>query len=816
MSRVTLIECQPRRPDGTVETLRLVDRSPRAAAYLDEQWLPLVTELPAFEMAIGFDGQRFGAAPTPQIGALAFALAPEIRAAAGWVWRDAPVTIRQADWPVDGSNPPDGAFTLTSVCNASAFSSGEGVARVELIDKGQLLRVPVAPLRFGSTGIALLDAAAAARDRQAGQVVPIAFGRVLNLPGLLVDRANNIWLFAARPAASVQAFYDGGVPFTLGSARANLAALQGTAPAAGTVDWCLNAGGLLLARPADRPVYPFTCDATFGSAALGDIATAIVGGRLAFRAGVIAALNGLGLGDCGLYIDDETTVAEALDRLLAGLGRAWMVRTDGTVDVVTVQWDSPAASFAAHQRHAPRRLQTILPTGRRQLGYARNNRVHGESEIARILLATDLTYADGTPIEALKPAQAGANLTAPNAANRWRQSRMEGNRDYGVIFNPFFLAIPFADYGEFQGMRFFKAEATATAAGQEISIGTIPSSAPWFRLTPGERVLFQARVEVAGAAADSWSLELWGFQADNVTQAPIGSLTGSARFIGSGMVGFEVDVPSWCVAGRGELRAYSDSAGPLQVALSEPMISSVVPGQTLRPPFTPGPNASNGADVTGQNTALDTANVGGVPAGNVITDIGTAQATANSKARTFSGSATPVGANPGDYWAIPGEQRLRRLSDAYVWEVQLEFIANARTSFTPSMPGSSTFTSLGTATLGVGPNGTVQVSASISYQPTPGLGAVSGALELAIYWRPVPGSGGWTQIGATAVGSIASRGPDIAPGEPGESTPGSVTIVRNPPAPASVSNQEFMIMGRRTGTAMGAIDTPSAIISWVP
>jgi hypothetical protein len=421
VSRTTLIECQPRLPDGTVMTLRLVDRSPRAAAYLGAQWLPHVVELPAFETAVGFDGDRFGAAPAPQIGALAFALAPEIRAAAGWVWRDAPVTIRQADWPIDGSNPADAAFAITFTATASQISVDDGVARVELIDRGQALRVPAAPMRFGASGIALLDAAAAARDRQSGTVVPVAFGRVLNLPGLLVDRVNNIWLFAAQapggPAAtSVEAIYEGGLAFTPGTARANLAALQASAPAAGTADWCLNAAGLLLARLPDRPVYPITCDATFGSAALGDVFAGIIGGRLPIWAGEPAALDALGLGECGLYIADETSVAAALDQLLAGLGLIWKVRSDGLVRAFRLQWDTPVLRAASHQRHAPRRLRTILPAGRRQLGYATNNRVHGDGEIARILLADSLAYADGTLIEALKPAQPGADVTAANTA----------------------------------------------------------------------------------------------------------------------------------------------------------------------------------------------------------------------------------------------------------------------------------------------------------------------------------------------------------------------------------------------------------------
>jgi hypothetical protein len=696
MSRTTLIEIQPRRPDGTVETLRLVDRSPRAAAYLGAQWLPLVTELPGFEMAIGFDGQRFGAQPSPQIGALAFALAPEIRAAAGWVWRDAPVTIRQADWPINGSNPADGAFATVWTGNAASFSSDSGAARVELIDKGQLLRVPVAPLRFGSTGIALLDAAAASRDRQAGQVVPVAFGRVLNLPGLLVDRANNIWLFAARAAASVQAFYDGGVAFTLGSARASLAALQGTSPAAGTVDWCLNAGGLLLARPADRPVYPFTCDATFGSPALGDVAFDIVGSRVPFAA-LPVPLNSLGLGDCGLYIDDETTVAEALDRLLAGLGIYWKVRTDGTIDARRLQWDTPVASFAAHQRHAPSRLQTILPTARRQLGYATNNRVHGEGEIARILLATDLAYADGTPIEALKPAEAGADVTGSNTS---ANSNALGGNSAGSVLGAIVAAQEAA------------ADAQATADGK---IDTF----------------FQPEMPAAGSIGDLW----------------IDSNDGN--------------------------RLYRHNGTTFVLAEDQRIGAALL--------------AAAGA-----------------------------QATADGKVRTFYGAATPVDPDLGDLWAIPGEQRLRRFNGAG-FDVIVEFIANARTSFTLAMPASGSFTQIGIATLGVGPNGTTQISATIDYSPSPGFGAVSGAIELTVDWRPVPGTGAWTQIGGAQLGSTASRAPDLVPGtEPGDVTPGSVTIVRNLAGPASVANQEFRVNGRRTGTALSGFGTDDAVVSWVP
>lgn len=197
---------------------------------------------------------------------------------------------------------------------------------------------------------------------------------------------------------------------------------------------------------------------------------------------------------------------------------------------------------------------------------------------------------------------AGANVTAPNAANRVPFSRMEGNQGYGVLYNPSSLA-NVVDYGEFQGLRFFKTTATATAAGQQISIGNAPHTTPAFKLTPGERVSVQARVEVAGAAAASYHFVLWGFEIDGVTQAVIASVSGGVNYIGGGVVSFFVDVPAWARQGRLELYGYSSGAGSFQVAISEPMVSGAVAGQTLHPAFTPGPNAKDGADVTAQNTA---------------------------------------------------------------------------------------------------------------------------------------------------------------------------------------------------------------------
>ncbi len=397
MSRVLLFECSPRRPsDGVVVPVRLAWKSPGPANHLGQQWEPVVESPPQFVSAIGFDGREFGAAPLPQVGEMSFALTDRTRNAAGLVWKNAAVVMRSAPWPVGGGNPLAGAFTTIWTGAADSITAAGGLARVALVDAGQVLRAPVLTAKFGSTGIAMLDSADAVRDRAADALVPAAWGRPLSVPGSLIDRTNGIWLFSGRPATAVAAFYDGGAAFTLGVARASLAALIANTPAAGAVDYCLDASGCFIARPWSAPTFPFTVDATFGAVRAADIASAIVSARggPAFTAGTVAAFNTLHGADCGLYLDDDTTIDKALDRIFTGLGAFWRLRSSGTIDLRRVGFATPALTVAAHLRGSPDRKRIIVPTGRRSLGYARNNKVHSEGDIAAIVQFDDVGGAN--------------------------------------------------------------------------------------------------------------------------------------------------------------------------------------------------------------------------------------------------------------------------------------------------------------------------------------------------------------------------------------------------------------------------------------
>jgi hypothetical protein len=410
MGQITLAALHPRRvADGVVETLRFQHNGPRPR-YLGEAWRPGLVSLPAFEQDLAFDGGRFGQGSTPQVGQLAVALG----AAESWpalVWPGALVELRAAPLGPGGVDPGDGAFGAVRRCRVEQISVAEGAATLTLIDDSRDLNRPVIARRFGTTGVAALDGADLV-DRR-GQPVPTGWGRLFSVPGLLIDRADNIWLFLDRPSTSVAAFYDGGAPFTLGTARASLAALKATVPAAGAVDYCLDAGGLTLARPWTAPTYPFTADLVSGPLTAAGIAAAIVAARttLPFAAGTVAAFDALYPADCGLYVDDERTIGTALDQLVAGLGGYWRMTSANQLLLGRLAPAAPVLTVPAERIVSLSRQRIVMPTRRRAVGWGRNNRVHGDGEIATILLAGDVSYQDGTPIEALKPAEAASDVT---------------------------------------------------------------------------------------------------------------------------------------------------------------------------------------------------------------------------------------------------------------------------------------------------------------------------------------------------------------------------------------------------------------------
>lgn len=190
-----------------------------------------------------------------------------------------------------------------------------------------------------------------------------------------------------------------------------------------------------------------------------------------------------------------------------------------------------------------------------------------------------------------------ADLVEPGNANRVPFSRMEGGRGWAVLFNPVPLGTAL-EYGtSLRGFSFFAVDASPTASSQQISIGNSTTKA--FKVFEFERLSVQARVSISGTATGTWSLEFWSYEADGVTGSGtvVASGTDQPTYLLGLKEGF-VDVPANRAFGRLELRFTSSSSGSVEIGIAEPLVTGAALLQVEHAPFSPGPNADDGADVT--------------------------------------------------------------------------------------------------------------------------------------------------------------------------------------------------------------------------
>jgi hypothetical protein len=108
--------------------------------------------------------------------------------------------------------------------------------------------------------------------------------------------------------------------------------------------------------------------------------------------------------------DDSTTVASMIEELLGNSSLLWLLGDTGEIVLREWAWSAPVATGISQ---SVKRTATYRPVATRKLGYRRNERVMARGDLAAIVLATEVAYLDGTPIESLKPAEAGATLGAP-------------------------------------------------------------------------------------------------------------------------------------------------------------------------------------------------------------------------------------------------------------------------------------------------------------------------------------------------------------------------------------------------------------------
>ncbi|KQM23121.1 hypothetical protein ASE73_02540 [Sphingomonas sp. Leaf24] len=453
MALTVLVEARPMRADsGVPVVVHLAGLGSRAYTHANvHDWWAGVVAAPRFTSLLGFGQRGWTGGAIPTTGAITFSPSDRARidALAGLVWTDAEITI----WTGDDALA-DPVWTTELAGTVAGVTVRDGSMTITVADLSNRLNGPIATGRFaGSGGI---EGGAEARER----IKRRSFGACWGVEARLIDKAANIYEVGdpARPLSAIDAVKDRGRsgPLTVvGWAGSIVATFEALKTAVAPQDGAAVAPSIACLKWYTQPSAPLTVDLR------GEIGTdyvdtvAEIAERIAAEAGLptvdVSAATAIRPGQAGLHVDgDGETFAQALDRLLLRASLLWLLEPAGAVRLAPIGYATGAPIVEAIEAA---REASYKPVTRLVLGYRRNHRVHNDGEIsATVPEGGGGTYADGTPIEELRPAQRGADVTGNNTAAALFGQGALATKDTLANGGPHLTG--FGDLSRFFGIRF--------------------------------------------------------------------------------------------------------------------------------------------------------------------------------------------------------------------------------------------------------------------------------------------------------------------------------------------------------------------------
>ncbi|ARR52046.1 hypothetical protein HY78_00510 [Rhizorhabdus wittichii DC-6] len=418
MALVTLIEATPWiAATGAPQTIRLAGGGRRAYDHLGyADWRAGIVEVPKFKSELGFGADGWTGATMAQNSDIRFHPSdPAVLAdLAALFWNGCPVTVKSGD---DDLAAPIWSTEFTGTI-ANVAEEG-GALTFSVVDNSKKLDVPVTDARFAGTGGIEGDIGVEGRLKRR------SWGRCWNVECRSLLAAYNIYE-VGDPAFRLQAI---DTVKDIGRAADNVILLGWKGSIAATLAALMDAdvpeGGAVVAPS-------IACVRWWTQAILltADIRGEIAGGYAETPAAIAARLAGLGgvtvantaamvaarPAPAGIHIGNEgETIAAAIDRLLLGASLLWYLGTDGAA--VIGEWSFDLAPAASLKSVKVSRTVSYPPTKSRRVGYRRNERVHSAGEISAVILAADVTYADGRSVQSLQPDEPRATRGSPNGTN---------------------------------------------------------------------------------------------------------------------------------------------------------------------------------------------------------------------------------------------------------------------------------------------------------------------------------------------------------------------------------------------------------------
>jgi hypothetical protein len=451
VSNIWLLIARPRDPaTGTEVTIRLAGGGAQGyTQFGSTAWRAGLVKPPAIVQRLGFDDGRFGDGAVVQAFELRWGGTPARMAElSGLYWRDASFTLYSG--PDGGA---DGDMAVIIAGRIADTTSEPGQLILQMADPAVDLAKPLlGDKTFAGTG------GIEGPPEVKGRPKRRAWGKCFNIELWSLDPANNIWVATdpARPLQAIDQVYD----------RGNAASSLLQVAWAGTIAATLAALIAAVAPPGGAAIAPsiscikwwFANPGKLSCDVRGEVGAAYVDRPADIAAAMVAAIggpaiDGASLDEARVARDVETgwlvsnasaTVSAELTSLLSGVSLWWSLSAAGALHFGAWAWGPPVTSIKGARAD---RIRSYAPVSKITLGWKINNLVMSRGDIAAVVL--DAAYADGTPIEALKPLTTEGPVLPTGAK--------VGDRHILT----------------FEGMRreYRYVESGLTAAGEEITIG---------------------------------------------------------------------------------------------------------------------------------------------------------------------------------------------------------------------------------------------------------------------------------------------------------------------------------------------------------
>jgi hypothetical protein len=246
--------------------------------------------------------------------------------------------------------------------------------------QSEVMKLPLQVNRYAGTNSGA-DGVEGTENDIKGNVKPLCFGECLNVTAIPVNTVLNIYQVHDGEIFAVDNVYDNGVALTFDDDYEDLTALQSASISGGYFGTCLALG---LFRTGGTPSGRITADVkgeAFGSYVV-SVSLIILkillgyGGLLEtdIDEPAFTALEGLNSSTVGIYIDDEISIGEVLDKLVTSIGSYWTTTDDGlfTVGRLTEPSETPIKIWEKEDILEIERAAFGLPCYESRVLYAKN------------------------------------------------------------------------------------------------------------------------------------------------------------------------------------------------------------------------------------------------------------------------------------------------------------------------------------------------------------------------------------------------------------------------------------------------------------